>query len=181
MRDAEGVVTHFVAVEEDVTERRWAEEAIRDREEQLRQIADNIHEVFYVVDADFQETLFISPAYEEVWGRTVRSMYEDPRSFMAGIHEDDRPAVLGNVTRMRAGESPGAVEFRVVQPSGELRWARGHASPVLDERGEVYRIAGVALDITDRKHAEDRLRESEERYRKLTDASFDAIVVTVEG
>ncbi len=181
MRGPDGVVTHFVAVEEDVSEQRWAEGAIRDREERLRQIADNINEVFFVVDSDFRETLFISPAYEEVWGRSCRSAYEDPKSFMDALHSDDRPTLIGSINRIRAGESPGASEFRVVHPSGEVRWVRSHASPVFNEEGVVYRIAGVALDITERKEAEDRLRESESRFRTLIDASFDAIAVTVEG
>ena len=181
MRDRDGVVHRFVAVHEDVSERRWAEEAIREREERLRQIAENIREVFWVVAADFSETLYISPAYEEVWGRSCRSLYENPSSFMDAVHGDDRRRVIANITRVRSGEDAGGVEFRVVQPSGDERWVRAHAAGVLDERGEVYRISGVALDITQRREAEERLRESEQRFRRFIDTSFDVIVVSTEG
>jgi PAS domain S-box-containing protein len=181
VRDAAGHVTHFVAVHEDVSERRWAEEAIREREERFRQIADNINEVFFVVAADFHEALYISPAYEEVWGRTCRSVYEDPSSFMQAVHPEDRPRLIANITTSRAGEDAGNVDFRVVHADGGVRWVRGHAAPVRDAAGNVYRIAGVALDITDRKMAEERLRESEDRFRKLADASFDVIVQSVDG
>ncbi|HUG37007.1 MAG TPA: PAS domain S-box protein [Candidatus Limnocylindrales bacterium] len=181
VRDQDGVVKRFVAVHEDVSERRWAEEAIREREERLRQIAENIHEVFWVVAADYSEMLYISPAYEEVWGRSCRSLYEDPSSFMNAIHPEDRPHVIGYITRLRAGEDPGGVEFRVTQPSGQERWVHAHAAGVLDERGEVYRISGVALDITQKRRAEDRLRESELRFRYLTEATWDVVVVSSEG
>ncbi|HUP53715.1 MAG TPA: PAS domain S-box protein [Longimicrobiales bacterium] len=181
VRGSDGVVSRFVAVHEDVSERRWAENAIHEREERLRQITENIREVFWVVAADYGEMLYISPAYEQVWGRSCRSLYEDPSSFMNAIHPDDRASVIANVTRLRAGEDAGGVEFRVIQPSGEGRWVHAHAAPVLDEQGAVYRISGVALDITERKRAEARLRESEERFRKLIDASFDVIDVVVDG
>ncbi|MGE0158756.1 MAG: PAS domain S-box protein [Gemmatimonadales bacterium] len=181
VRDGEGIVTHFVAVHEDISERRWAEEAIREREERFRQIADNINEVFFVVAADFHETLYISPAYEQVWGRTCRSVYEDPSSFMKAVHPDDRARVIANVNTTRAGEDAGHVDFRVVHADGNLRWVRSHAAAVRDASGDVYRISGVALDITDRKIAEDRLRESEARFRSVIEASFDAIVQSVDG
>jgi two-component system cell cycle sensor histidine kinase/response regulator CckA len=181
MRDADGRVTHFVAVHEDISERRWAEEAIREREERFRQIADNINEVFFVVAADFHEALYISPAYEKVWGRSCSSVYEDPSSFMKAVHPDDRPHLIANITTTRAGEDAGNVDFRVVHADGSIRWVRGHAAAVRDGSGHVYRISGVALDITDRKEAEERLRESEERFRSLADASFDVIVQSVDG
>ena len=181
VRDRDGVVQRFVAVHEDVSERRWAEQAIREREERLRQIAENIREVFWVVAADYSEMLYISPAYEEIWGRSCRSLYEDPSSFMDAIHPDDRPRVIGSITQVRSGEDAGGVEFRVIQPGGAERWVRAHTAAVLDEQGEVYRISGVALDITQRQEAEERLRESEQRFRRLTDASFDVIVVSSEG
>jgi two-component system cell cycle sensor histidine kinase/response regulator CckA len=181
IRDGEGRITHFVAVHEDISERKWAEDAIREREERFRQIADNINEVFFVVAADFHEALFISPAYEQVWGRSCRSVYEDPSSFMKAVHPDDRPHLIANITTTRAGEDAGNVDFRVVHADGTIRWVRGHAAPVRDASGNVYRISGVALDITDRKEAEERLRESEERFRSLADASFDVIVQSVDG
>ncbi len=166
VRGSDGVVSRFVAVHEDVSERRWAENAIREREERLRQIAENIREVFWVVAADYSETLYISPAYEQVWGRSCRSLYEDPSSFMQAVHPDDRARVIANVTSLRAGEDEGGVEFRVIQLSGEERWVHAHAAPVRDEQGAVYRISGVALDITERKRAEERLRQSEGQLRQ---------------
>ena len=181
VENAAGEVTHFVAVHEDISERRWAEETIREREERFRQIADNIHEVFWVVSADFGEMLYVSPAYEEVWGRSCRTLYEEPASFMQAIHSDDRPGVIRSVTRLREGERPSSLDFRVTRPDGTIRWVRARAAPVLDDEGNVYRISGVALDITEHKIAEERVRSSEERFRKLVDASFDVIVQSVDG
>jgi len=181
LRDAVGTVSHFLAIQEDITERKQAEQSIRDREERFRQLADNIKEVFFVMDAQYQETLYISPAYETIWGRSCRSLYENPQAFLEPVAPEDQARLFASIARIQQGEDPGEIEYRVVRPDGEVRWVLGHAVPIRDEHGGVYRISGVALDITERRRAEEALRESEERFRKLAEASFDAIAVSADG
>jgi PAS domain S-box-containing protein len=142
----------------DVTERKQAEDALREREERFRQLAENIEEVFFVMDAQYQETLYISPAYEVIWGQSCRSLYDNPRSFLDPIPAEDRDVLLASIARIQAGEDPGKTEFRVIA-DGRVRWLLSHAMPIRNDRGEVYRIAGVALDITERKQAEQALAE----------------------
>jgi PAS domain S-box-containing protein len=181
MRSEKGEITHFVAIQQDITERRWAEQALREREERFRQITESIRDVFFVVEADFSRTLYLSPAYEAIWGRTVLSAYEDPASFMEGVVMEDRPALIASIQRCQAGSEVEEVEFRVVRPDGDVRWVVGESAGVRDENGGVYRICGAVSDATDRRRAERRMRESEERFRQLAEASFDTIVVTQEG
>ena len=181
LRDAVGTVSHFLAIQEDITERKQAEQSIRDREERFRQLADNIKEVFFVMDAQYRETLYISPAYETIWGRSCRSLYENPQAFLEPVAPEDQARLFASIARIQQGEDPGEIEYRVVRPDGEVRWVLGHAVPIRDEHGGVYRISGVALDITERRRAEEALRESEERFRKLAEASFDAIAVSADG
>ncbi len=181
VRSPEGAVTHFLATQEDVTDRKRAEQELRDRDERFRQLAENIREVFFVVDVGLTETLYINPAYETIWGRTCQSVYEDPRSFIAPIPEEDRAGLFASFGALREGKQPGESEFRVVRPDGEIRWVRSHAVAVRDERGEVYRICGVAQDVTERRHAQEELEESEALLRKLTEASFDAIFLSEDG
>ena len=83
-------------------ERRRSEEARRETEERFRQLAENIHEIFWMMDARQERFLYISPGYEEVWGRTCQSLYEQPRSWIESIHPDDRDRVLERMKRARA-------------------------------------------------------------------------------
>ena len=141
----------------DITERKHAEERLRESEERFRQIAENIHEVFYSSDLRNGRMLYISPGYEEVWGRPVQSLYEDPHSFLESIHPDDRARMLDSLERQQQGEQT-ELEYRIVRPEGRLRWIQDQAFPLKDEAGEVYRVIGTAIDITERKRAEGTVR-----------------------
>ena len=148
-------------------ERKRAEAALRESEERFRQMAENIREVFWMCSADLSKTLYISPAYEVVWGRSRESLYRDLRSVFAAIHPDDRTRA---VTTIEAGLQQGfEVEYRVVRPDGSIRWIWDRGFPIKDESGRCYRLAGIAEDVTERKQAEDALRRSEDRIRLIID------------
>jgi two-component system cell cycle sensor histidine kinase/response regulator CckA len=204
LHDSNGNLVGFAKVTRDITERRrQAEEEAafnrklagdnvkvgrsrhdlesRAREERFRQLADNIDEVFFVIDSQLRETLYINLAYEKVWGRSCQSVYENPQSFMEPLPPEDRLLLEEHMSRIRRGERPDKVVFRVIQPSGTVRWLLAHAVPIRDEHGEVYRIAGVALDITESRDAQLALEEIAARYQKLTETSFDAIAVSENG
>jgi PAS domain S-box-containing protein len=141
--------------------------ALRESEQRFRQIAENIHEVFWLTTVDTSKTLYVSPAYETVWGRTCESLYQDPHSFIAAIHPEDDARVVELLGRNP--ERDFEIEYRVVRPDGSIRWIRDRAFPIKDESGHFYRIAGIAEDITERKQAEDALRRSEDRIRLIID------------
>ncbi|MEO5656241.1 MAG: EAL domain-containing protein [Nitrospiria bacterium] len=128
----------------------------RQSEERFRQLAESIQEVFWMTDPAKREVLYISPSYETIWGRPCRSLYDDPGSFLESIHPDDRD----RVTDARALQAGGAYdeEYRIVKPDGAIRWIRDRAFPIKDASGAVYRIAGIAQDITDRKQHEETVR-----------------------
>jgi two-component system, cell cycle sensor histidine kinase and response regulator CckA len=177
IRDQRGAIVHFLAVQEDITKRKEAEQALYERDERFRQLADNIKEVFFVQSADYRETIYINQAYEEIWGRSAESLYRDPQSFIEPIPEEDRPSLFASIERNRKGEYAGDVEFRVVRPDGTLRWILAHAVPVRNEKGEVYRIAGVCSDVTERKKAESELKASEDYHRTILENIVDAVFV----
>jgi two-component system cell cycle sensor histidine kinase/response regulator CckA len=158
-----------------------AQQDAHEREERFLQLADNIDELFFVMDAQHSVTLYINPAYEKIWGRSCQSLYDDPRSFVEAVPVDDRVRLLDYMSRIERGEQAGKLEYRVVQPNGNVRWLLAHAVPIRNAQGKVYRIAGVALDITESREARSALEESNERFRKLVDASFDAIHITKDG
>ena len=150
-------------------ERRRGEDACRGIEERFRQLAENIHEIFWMMDARDDRIIYISPGYEEVSGRTRASLYERPRSWVEAIHPDDRERMIENVEQYRKGMFPEA-EFRLVRSDGAVRWMRSRAFPVSDFDGRVSHFAGLAEDITERKHAVETLLDSEHRWRNLTEA-----------
>ncbi|HVU79281.1 MAG TPA: ATP-binding protein [Gaiellaceae bacterium] len=132
---------------------------MRDSEERFRQLAGAVPEVFFLFGVEPAETLYVSPAYETVWGRPPDSALASPEAWHEGIHPDDRKRAL----RELAGGSNRVVEssFRVVRPDGEVRWVVHQLFPVHDQSGEVRRVAGIARDLSEQKTLEDQLRQSQ--------------------
>ncbi|OGK79675.1 MAG: hypothetical protein A2X52_04825 [Candidatus Rokubacteria bacterium GWC2_70_16] len=164
LRNPQGEITHFVSTGRDITERIRAEQRLRESEERFRQLAEHIREVFWLKTVDGSRILYVNPAWEEIWGRSCQSLYAEPSSFLETVHPADRERVRAALPGQAAGEYDH--EFRIVRPDGAIRWIWARAFPVRDERGEVYRIAGCSEDITERKTAEEALRESTEQLRQ---------------
>src|ERR1035437_850472 len=118
---------------------------LREAVERFEQVINNITEVFWLTNVVKNETIYISPAYERIWGRQCEELYRDPQSWMAAIHPEDREMVK---RRALTGQVSGGydVEYRILRTDGGLRWIRDRAYAVRNQRGEVYRIAGIAED-----------------------------------
>ncbi|MBI3569827.1 MAG: EAL domain-containing protein [Gammaproteobacteria bacterium] len=169
VKDEAGQITHFISTGKDISERLRIEQQLRDSEERFRQLTDHIHEVFWLTDPNKNQMLYISPAYEAIWGRRCESLYADPRSWLDAIHPEDRERVLhAALTDQASGRY--TVEYRILRPDGAERWILDRAFPVRNTGGDVYRIAGIAEDITERKHAAQTLQDSEARLRAIIDA-----------
>ncbi len=148
----------------DMTEHKRIEAALRESEERFHQLAEQIREVFWLSDPEKNHIYYVSPGYEQIWGRSCDSLYVSPRAWLDAIHPDDRPRVLqAALTKQVGGEYD--EEYRIIRPDGSERWIRDRAFPVHDATGRVFRIAGLAEDITERKRAEEARRASEERLR----------------
>ncbi|MCG3111830.1 MAG: PAS domain S-box protein [Candidatus Manganitrophus sp. SB1] len=159
---------------EDVTESRKTERELQDSERRFRQLAENIHEIFWIVEFSPFRMLYISPAYEQIWGRACQSLYDQPKSFLDAVYPEDRVRVLDAMEQQGRGE-PTDTEYRIIRTDGSVRWIRDRGFPIKDESGKVYRVAGVAEDITERRQAEQALRETNETLRALIHASPLAI------
>ncbi len=154
----------------DITEQMRIRAVLEESEARFRQLADNVNAVFWISDPHKAQVLYVSPAYETIWGRSCRSLYDQPRSFFDAIHPDDQPRVYEQSLARQARGETANVEYRVVRPDGSLRWVHDRGFPVRDAAGTVYRIVGIAEDITEAKNAEQALRESEERFHTLADS-----------
>lgn len=150
---------------------------LRESEHRFRQLAENIREVFFLVASDNSHVLYISPAYESIWGRTCESLYEDPRSWMTPIHPDDAPRVRAAL-EARAVTGQYEIEFRVRRPDGTERWISSRGFPIRDQDGRIYRIAGVAEDVTQRVTLANVLRQSESALRRAQQMARLGHVVT---
>jgi PAS domain S-box-containing protein len=146
---------------QDITERKQAEEALRNSEEKFRQLAENIKEVFWMMNAAGTEILYVGPAYEQIWGRTCASLYESPMDWMEAIHPDDREPAHATFIRQLQGEMIDS-EYRIQKPDGQERWIRDRAFPIRDQNGELIRIAGIAEEVTERKRYEAELIQARE-------------------
>mgnify|MGYP001627189922 CR=1 FL=1 len=164
----EGLAVYF----RDVTERRRSEEALRESEERFREMAENIDEVFFNYDPVNNRLLYVSPAFERLWGRPLEEVLANPTSYLNCIHPEDRPIAEGAFQKQLAGHST-QEEFRILQPDGSLRWVQELAVAVKDAGGKLERIVGTMRDITAGKLAEERLREQ----AALLDKAQDAILV----
>jgi PAS domain S-box-containing protein len=141
---------------------------MRDSEERFRQLAENIDQVFWMTTVTKDRMLYVSPAYEVIWGRPRGELYESALGWVEAIHPDDRERVLRAAMEEQASGTYDH-EYRVLRPDGAVRWIRDRAFPIRDARGEIYRIAGLAEDITERKRAE-------ERVRSIVATALDAII-----
>jgi len=163
---------------QDVTEQKHAQEQVRESEVRFRQIAENIQEVFFLIDAADTQMLYISPAYERVWGRSRTSLYENPRDWTDAVVPEDRErvlAILGEVRR--TGEFD--FEYRIARPDGKRRWIHARGFPIRDAGGKLHRVAGLAEDITERKRAERKIRRLNRVYAVLS--GINTLIVRVHN
>jgi PAS domain S-box-containing protein len=189
IRDERGNIRGVVLSFRDITERKDVERQLRenearqaaialdnarllhqaqDFEQRFRQIAENITAVFWMVDVRTPRILYVSPAYETIWGRSCKSLYEQPRSFLDAIHPDDLGRVINALDLQFRGQ-PTAEEYRIVRLDGSVRWIWDRGFPIRDEAGGSTRVAGIAEDITERKRAE----ESSQRFKFISDHAND--------
>ena len=150
-----------VGLSPDITERKLVEQALQASEEKFRQLAENIREVFWIVDTVSGQVLYVSPAYEEIWGQSCANLYRNPTAWMEAIHPDDieqAHSVMPPLVR----DEPRQAEYRIHTPAGQEKWIRDRAFPILDQTGQLVRIVGIAEEITERKrHEADLIRARE--------------------
>ena len=174
-RLAEPEIRGVILNTHDVTEKKKAMDEAHEAEERLRQVFDNINDVFYVVALDFGKMHYVSPAYEKVWGRKVADLYANPRSWSEAIFPEDRQAVFGFLQKTLAAGSElteSDPPFRILRPDGTQRWIQSKSVPVKDPDGVIRRIVGVARDVTAQKIAEGQVKDlSELKNRFITTVS----------
>jgi PAS domain S-box-containing protein len=168
-----------VMILRDVTERRRAQLSLLESEERFQQMANNIQEIFWMIDAETKKALFVNPAYETITGRSCESLHENPTSYEELIHAEDRVHVLSKLDEAtRSGHFN--ERFRIVCAQGEVRWVWVRGFPVRDAEGKIRRLVGTALEITAQKQAEEEAEALRKATLSLTqDLRMDFIMETL--
>jgi PAS domain S-box-containing protein len=167
LRDGQSVFVEFTAkadclpgqhvmILRDITQRRRAQLSLLESEERFQQMARNIQEIFWMIDADTKHALYVNQAYETITGRSCESLRENPSSYEELIHPEDRVHVLTKLDEAtRSGQFN--ERFRILRPGGEVRWVWVRGFPVRDATGTIRRLVGTALEITAQKQAEEQV------------------------
>jgi two-component system, cell cycle sensor histidine kinase and response regulator CckA len=130
-------------------------------EEKFRQLAENIQEVFFMTNVDFSQILYVSPAYEAVWGRPCKELYENPRQWLEAIHPEDRERITGLIVPPPKNPTAFSWEYRVIRPDGATRRINARGFPIRDLAGQVYRFAVIAQDMSERRNLELQLVQAQ--------------------
>ncbi|HEV2663848.1 MAG TPA: PAS domain S-box protein, partial [Blastocatellia bacterium] len=163
--DASGRIVEFQAVGRDITERKQIEEAQRESEDRLRLALEAGRMGVWEWDTRTNAVKWSKEHYT-VMGLMPFSVEPDYHTWADRVHPDDLPVASEQMRKAIEEKGEYCCEYRVIWPDGSVRWAEGRGKPVFDESGQCLKMSGLIVDITQRKQAEEALRESEEALRK---------------
>jgi PAS domain S-box-containing protein len=155
LRDVSDNIIGIASIGDDVTIRNRAGKILRESEERFRQLAENIHEVFWIAEPSTNKIVYVSPAYEAIWGRTCASLYDARESWLSSIRQEDSER-MGHAMRTKQETGTYDEEYRIVRPDGTERWIHDRAFPVRGANGSITRCVGVAEDITESKKLQEQ-------------------------
>ncbi|MFZ5447335.1 MAG: PAS domain S-box protein [Thermodesulfobacteriota bacterium] len=170
-----GNIIGSVHVARDITGRKQAEEALGESEARFRQLAENLDDAILLASGDWRRVHYISPAYERLWGRSCESLYQEPLSWLESVEPEDLEEVESGLKKRMTGDysEKEFPHFRIRRPDGAVRWIAARFLPIRNEAGDIYRIAGIATDITVRKEMEAVLQWRQEHLRQT--AKMEAV------
>ena len=175
--DEFGKIAYLVPSASVITDRKRMENALRESERKFQQLTANITDVFWIRSADMRHVQYVSPAFERIWGRSIESQYANPDQWSDFILPEDRARVLSAFERLAGDVANIDIEYRILRPSGEIRWIRVRGFQMRDHEDKIVGHSGIVTDITDGKQTQIALQESEGRYRSLVELSPESIIL----
>jgi two-component system NtrC family sensor kinase len=175
VRSADGKPMYFIAMIEDITERKHMEDALRQNEEKLRLYFQNVSDVIYSFDTEFR-VLNVSPAVERLLGYRPEELVGRPFYELNLVTPASLELAFYDMLRVFAGEH--VISYReFIAKDGTIRFGEISLSPLYSAEGKLIGALGVGRDVTERKHMEEALKESERNYRILFESSIDGMFV----
>ncbi|MEN9231271.1 MAG: PAS domain S-box protein [Thermostichus sp. DG02_5_bins_236] len=161
----EGFVTDITAAHQLKERKRQSEEALWESEFRFLQLAENTQQLFWITTVYSKDLIYVSPACEAIWGRSIEDAYANPRAWIRQIHPDDR-WLFPSILKAQSEGQPTDVIFRIIRADGQLIWLRERSFPIRDKNGKVYRVAGIAEDITESKQLEAERHQIEQAWQQ---------------
>jgi PAS domain S-box-containing protein len=165
--DEKGRVVLIVGIARDVTEQVEAQIQLQESEMRFRQIAESIQEVFWMFDEQERHIIYVSPAYDAIWGRSHEVLYQDVNRSIEFVIEEDRH-ILRESREIQKNRQPSDSEYRILRPDGSTRWIWRRTFPIMGHDGKLIRTVGIDTDVTENKTTHLELIRSEEKYRRLS-------------
>jgi len=174
--DKNGNVTGYVVTYRDVTDNERVQAALREAEFKYRTVAENTYDFEFWIDSKGRY-LYASPSCERVTGHTKEEFLNDPSLRNKLIHPDDKRLFFDHVSNEALNKNPGELEFRIIHKDGSVRWIHHVCQPLLDKKGKLIGTRGSNRDITERKKAEEQLRETRDYLESLLNYANAPIIV----
>jgi len=163
-RNEKGEIIRYIGFISDITQRKQAEDTLKNSEERFRQIAETVNDVFFVLSSDHQQLIYLSPSFRKNYGSSFDGLCDEPEVIgdylRHWVHPEDLKIITQAIERRRANNFEGITDYRIVRNDGAIRRISGHVNPVRDKKGNVTRIIGTLTDITDRRNLENKLRQA---------------------
>lgn len=162
--------------------RTW--QSLEEANSRFHQLTGSIKDIFYLTTPDRRELIYVSPAFEEVFGRSSDHLHKNPRLFLESVHPEDRAELEVKWAEHKYEEYEHS--YRIVRPDGSVRTVRSQAFPVRNAEGEVYRIAGLVEDTTEQEERLAQLRQAQkmEALGQLTGGvahDFNNLLQVIQG
>jgi len=170
---------YLVRIKENARERTKMQLQLAEREELFRQMTETVDEVFWAITADGAKQLYLSPAYDRVFGSPNSKTEKQGLLILDAVPEEDSIQLVNTLQQIREDSVPAEVIHRVNRADGTMRWVRTRGFPVTDNSGQICRIVGFVEDITEKKLADEALKDSEAKLRDMFQQSPD-IIMTVD-
>jgi two-component system cell cycle sensor histidine kinase/response regulator CckA len=153
----------------EIATHKLTEQALQESTEKFNQLADNITDAIWMRSPDMRRVLYISPAFERIWGRLRDAHLSQPEKWAEALHPSDRERVLTAFQALTREARSIDLEYRIMRPDGQIRWVHARGFQVRDQAGQLVRLTGIVSDITERKTSEEAMRVSEQAQRRLAE------------
>jgi PAS domain S-box-containing protein len=166
LTDKNGKIIGVFGIARDMTDRKQAEEALRESEIYYRDLAESLNELVYRADGKTFEPTYVNSAVVGLYGYTVEEWLKEPTLWENTIHPDDKERVLQELGDAKTNMQNRDCEYRIIRKDRTVRWVEDHVSFQRDQQGRVVSLNGVMYDITERNQAQAAMREAHDQLER---------------